>query len=509
MASSDGALTDHNAQDLQQGHAAGVLSHEWCYRMNSVDWWRCACAALITASWISSLAAGLQPSLIYLLPLTILGVVTGVTCILALLTDRQWAILAFLGFVVIVPALSFRSREIGTIGLDWQNGIKLVLWFLLLGICIVKIRSYGDLLKDSVILGFLSFISFGLISSLYSPVPLYSAVCALGVAGYLLFACFIAANVAERTILRTLTFCMAGYFLATWLYALLFPDQAFLPPYGDREIYRLFGLSSHPNMLAVEVSCLLCIMLTAVSRGHLSKKWAWAIGLLAAITILNTGSRTSALALVLAAAAAQIRARGWGLPFLVLISVCGVAFALAAGLGLMPGLDELVSPASRTGDAGEILTMTGRTELWSFVWDTIMRRPFFGYGFNSAEAVLAQNWYGNPDAGYNAHNTFLQALLTVGFVGTFPLIAAYVILVYRWFARRQSLASYVTPYLTIVGITEVHIASNPFLLTLVAFLAIALDALALQNSRSVSRSASHINRAAGPNRLMAGDPAGT
>jgi hypothetical protein len=251
--------------DQSEGLGFAKGPFRWSANVNAVDLWCWTCAIIIAAAWILSLVAGLPPSAALLMPLAFVGVAIGLISMLEILKGRQWALLALLMFVAIVPALSFRSREIGTIGLDWQNGTKLVIWFLLLGLCVIRIRSYGRLLKDGVIASFLSFIIFGLLSSLYSPIPLYSAVCALGVLGYLLFACFVAANLNERTILRTLSFCMAGYFLLTWLYALLLPDQAYLPPYGEREIYRLFGMSSHPNMLAVEVSCLFC---TWAGIGH-------------------------------------------------------------------------------------------------------------------------------------------------------------------------------------------------------------------------------------------------
>jgi O-antigen ligase len=153
------------------------------------------------------------------------------------------------------------------------------------------------------------------------------------------------------------------------------------------------------------------------------------------------------------------------------------ALALALGLGFLPPIQDLLMSVSRSGDASEVLTLTGRTDLWSFVLGKVAERPLFGYGFNSAETVLSRDWYGNADAGYSAHNVLLQSLLTVGIVGTLPFALVYALLIHRWLTeQQQTLASYLTPYLMILGITEIHIASMPVLLSLVVFLAMASEA---------------------------------
>ena len=67
-------------------------------------------------------------------------------------------------------------------------------------------------------------------------------------------------------------------------------------------------------------------------------------------------------------------------------------------------------------------SLTGRTELWPYVIDAIMRRPLLGWGFTafwsplnpySIEISNLVRW-GVPEA----HNGLLQALLDVGVIGT-------------------------------------------------------------------------------------------
>jgi O-antigen ligase len=79
---------------------------------------------------------------------------------------------------------------------------------------------------------------------------------------------------------------------------------------------------------------------------------------------------------------------------------------------------------------GKDPTLTGRTLFWPYVIDNIFNRPFLGWGYfgfwtpfnpialQIAEAIKGDdNWYVWIIP--NAHNGLLEALLEVGFVGTF------------------------------------------------------------------------------------------
>jgi O-antigen ligase len=399
--------------------------------------------------------------------------------------------------MTVVPALNFRSREIGEAGLDWQNGLKLVIWLMVLGISLIKIGTYRHLFRSKTILAFLIFSLLAILSSIYSSVPAYTAACAIGLLSYLLFACFVAARVSERAILLTCSLTLAAYFAVTWLYAAAAPGAAFLPPYGEREIYRLFGLSSHPNMLAMEGACFFALLLPAAFRGYIGHRWVWLLGLLGAATILATGSRTSALAIGVSLAVVWIRAARLMPGLLMAVAVVGAVALLASGLGVLPDIDSALGSVSRTGDANEVLTLTGRTELWSFVWDKFMHKPWLGYGFNSTELVLAKDWYGNADSGVGAHNTLLQSLLTMGCLGTVPLVTGYGLLIHRWAVNPRALTVILVPYLMVVGATEVHIASIPVLLTLLVFLLTAKDAAIQLTERSRTPSQHHSCRGHG------------
>jgi len=96
---------------------------------------------------------------------------------------------------------------------------------------------------------------------------------------------------------------------------------------------------------------------------------------------------------------------------------------------LYPGLQNaLLSWAavlfSRTGEVYELTSFTGRQQIWQASWQLIDAHPWIGYGLSSVRAVLSQSYFdewGNTVG--TAHNSLLESLLTVGWVGTVPLMA--------------------------------------------------------------------------------------
>jgi O-antigen ligase len=387
-------------------------------------------------------------------------------------------LMGLLAFVVVVPNLSFRTRAIGEAGLDWQNGLKLVIWITLFVVAVFCWRRYRALFSDWMLALALCYAGFGLLSSLYSVAPAYSAACAFGFLAYLLFAALLAADFDGRTLVAVVAWSFSGYLAVTWIAAILAPDTAFLPTYGDNQLFpRLQGLSGHPNMLGKQVASFICFILAASALNWFaSRQNFWVIMALAVITLVATDSRTSLLALLLSVAVVTMRTHRMGG---ALLGVAGVAVGLvtvADGLGL-PVLAGLFEFGSRTGEADEVMSLTGRVRLWGFVWENFLDRPLFGYGYNSTELVLARNWYGPADQIVGAHNTMLQSLLTLGIVGTVPLLAMYLLMIHRFFSSSLGISRYLIPYSIIVSLTEIEIASVPVLMMLVIFLAFSIDAV--------------------------------
>lgn len=441
-----------------------------------------------TAAWLYVLAGGAFGAATYFLPFGLAAAALGTLFLFRAAAGARWALLALLVFAAVLLNVVFRIREVGDTGLDAQNGIKIATWLALLAVAALNWPRFGHLLADPVLAGFGAFAAVALFSAAYSPVPLYTAACAIGFLAYLGFSCLIAVEVDERTVALALLWSLAAYFCATWVAAALIPDFAFLPPYGDKAVHRLQGIAGHPNVLAKQVAVFLLLVVAARRRRYIARRLAWGFAALGSVTLFATNSRTALLATVIAWGLVELRSRRLLLAAafgsLVLLGLV----ALAGSTGTLLDLDALLGSVSRTGDAKETLTLTGRTELWGFVWEKTLDRPLLGYGFNAFEAIMSREWFGAEDAAVGAHNTFLQALFTVGFIGTAPLVAAFAVLVHRWVTRPDPLRDLFTSYLLVAGMTEVEITSVPVLLTLAAFLVFAFDAAGRRNGRQPLRS---------------------
>ncbi len=98
------------------------------------------------------------------------------------------------------------------------------------------------------------------------------------------------------------------------------------------------------------------------------------------------------------------------------LQVIMVSFALLLLISISMLL--LGNVESVVGASGKDLTLSGRTDLWEFIFAKIFERPWFGYGFygfwdsSVAESLRRQHPWAS-----NAHNGFLEMTLELGIVG--------------------------------------------------------------------------------------------
>lgn len=124
-----------------------------------------------------------------------------------------------------------------------------------------------------------------------------------------------------------------------------------------------------------------------------------------------------------------------------------------------------IFPDSLLEMIGKDPTLTGRTDLWSYVIGNIAQRPVLGWGFSAfwssanpiADEISTILGWGVPEA----HNGLLEILLEVGVIGTLFFVALWVrnvyisIRCYRTPARELAISSLLCCVgIVLVGITE-------------------------------------------------------
>jgi O-antigen ligase len=176
------------------------------------------------------------------------------------------------------------------------------------------------------------------------------------------------------------------------------------------------GVFSHKNVLGQVMASGVLASLHGVRGGG---RWRGANAAMLAVFLVAGLASRSATSLLVMASFCAISA------IVMLVRQGGAARALgyfmAAGMGLA-GLVVAIAPDFAFELIGKDPTLTGRTELWSFVDFYIAQRPVLGWGltafWSAANPISSQI---SASLGWvvpEAHNGLLEMLLEVGVVGT-------------------------------------------------------------------------------------------
>ncbi len=442
----------------------------------------------IAVLWIAVLfIAGDVGPIAYGLPVLVLMALAGGAVVFAAACAQPPATALLLVAVLFVLSLSFRKREIGEIGLDWQNGLKLAIWTVIACVGALRWRQIASLLvKPELALAF-AYAGVALFSAVWSPVSSYTAACAIGLIAYLLLACLVAKDLGMQSSVRIITYTLFVYVALGLVGGVLLPGITWMEPMGEEVRHRLQGFSSHPNVFGQEAGLLLTLGVIARRQGLITRPVFWFTLLVSTIVIVLTNSKTTLITVVLAWGLVAARnSRNVGAISVVALLAMILALFIG-GIGALPDVAELLGGLSRSGDINEILTLTGRTELWSVAWEKIAEKPLLGWGYNGAEELLSSSmdrtFYGEA---VNAHNLFMQTLLSLGVLGSLPLFALLGKLIVDFFHRPNSSRDQIVALSLLGGVTEVSIAGTPGLLTLLFFCALTWDLPGKQPTRGVA-----------------------
>lgn len=391
---------------------------------------------------IGSLAA-LNPAALGAI-VVILGVVFGVVFLLL----RPRTALTFSFFLVMLAETRFRRRDPNALlsgDIDAQVAFELFLYGVILLFILVNMNS-GRLqhLKPTFIERILfGYVVLAIVSSFWAYDPRITAV--RGMQLLILYTlCFSAVRVlGSQRVLQILAGTVIFYVLLCSLMTVSLPwPSTPITSAPIRGIERFSWFSVHPILAASYTgTAVIFIMAEALfAPGAWRRRimglplWLYIIPL--AIILLATRSRGALIAVVVATAALSVRkyVNPWIAGFVgyMIFALCTISLPLglysarAVG-GLLNEQHPLVAFVLRNQGAEEVLTVSGRTDLWHSVYDMFLNRPILGYGYSASRNLLLKvlPWAGN------AHNALAETLLGLGVVGT-ALV---------WFALGRTLLS--------------------------------------------------------------------
>jgi len=425
-----------------------------------------ACAGLL----LVSLRLGREQPILLILPVVVVVAVAAGIVMLFAVCGSASAIMAFLFVLVFVNDALFRVRDPAEIGLDWQNALKFVLWAGAAAIGVGQLaRSWERLLTARMAL-IVAWLGIALLSSIYSASATYSFSTAFGVVGMLLLSAGMAVVLTEKQALLTIALSLSTFTVAGWVTYYAIPTlgrSPFITADGSI-VERICGLAGQANALGCSLAVLLAAVFLLWYRGHCRLLTLAPMAAIGVFTLLWADSRTALLAFIIGAAAVVARRSLWRWGAALLAASLGIILIAAVPLRTLLGM---TGGLSRSGDPTEMLTLTGRTEIWAFVWDKVQLQPWFGYGYNSSKFILPL-FLGLPGLTVDeAHNTWLQNLLGTGIVGTAPLVALVVLQLFLYVRAPDPFRDLLLFIMLVWGITVAGaFGSTPTVMTLMVMM---------------------------------------
>jgi exopolysaccharide production protein ExoQ len=382
------------------------------------------------------------------------GVAFFLTIVYGVLTGDRFATLLHLFAASFLMHSVFRVRDYADKDVDFQVIIKIALWVTVAGVALIHGRKWIGLVLQPVNLPWILFLFWMMATATISPNPTYTLVSAFTVCASVLFCAYMfsvfdAVDVFATILLATIVFCIVSiivYFVV--------PEFGHYVYWVNQERYvspRLSGIAGTANNMALIAAFGVVVTGLYAREFHQMNRFLVPLSVVfCGAALVMTNSRTPlAMAVVILLATYLL---SWRRLYAALFLV---SVALLMLYAVMPfGQEFLLKSVSRSGDVGEVTSMTGRSAIWYVVLKLIELQPITGYGYASSVFILPQhvNEVGFPTS--HAHNLFLQLLFTTGWIGLILFVLAIIGVIVRAALHRDATTFCMTAFVLLNGITE-------------------------------------------------------
>lgn len=271
--------------------------------------------------------------------------------------------------------------------------------------------TVARLLLPATILTFLT-----LLSTAWSLDPDVTLRRSVNVVGSTLIGFYLILRLTPRQFCRFIgqSFLAIGFLTA---FAALFMPQTGL--HHDQHYPALRGFFAHKNAMGNVMAIGLALGL-ALARDEENKRLGLMLTVLSAALVVLSLSRTAWVngGFIVAAYAmvGMVRAFKGAGSFLSSLLLC--AFGV---LFLFSSIDGMVNAMATSMGRSE--TFSGRTEIWTHVWNVLTNGPlWFGFGYEafwtSFRGAMSLDWGMSGYIPYHAHNGWLQMMTHLGLLGT-------------------------------------------------------------------------------------------
>jgi O-antigen ligase len=355
---------------------------------------------------------------------------------------------------------TFRLRAYDDKSLDLQVLIKLGVWAATLVFCVAFFRLWGKRMLR--VDNFFQVVLLALIvlSCFYAVNVPFSLACAFSLIAVFCLLFMSSAVLTNREIIAPIIGGGTLVSVISILVYFLIPEFGRMKEWHGGELVpgpRLAGITGTANVIGY-ISAFSCMALYYYRR-YLPQKIPlsfWVVLAINVLALVMSNSRTSMLALAGAIAIAGLFRASPAKLASLFAGVCVVIiFCLTADLHTVFAL------LSRSGDASEILTATGRFSVWEVALKLIAERPLLGWGYGSMNFVLPALSSEVGFAAAHAHNAFLQVFLSIGLLGLCCFILVMGLKIYFSVKSKDQLNIAAIFFLLIDGLTEVIAFQGP------------------------------------------------
>ena len=305
-----------------------------------------------------------------------------------------------------------------SVGFGGQALVKVM--FLALGGLYGGIGVLTDAKVRRLLLSFpmmwMSLILFFFLAAVPTSVTVFTSLAStISIACVLLLTATALVQIGVKNVLNTVFYAAAAYVLGSWVAYLFVPEiGVFLEATTEGQFVPRMGGLSHPNTLG-QVAGFTLVLSLLLYRDDKKFSWVRAIVIVAAVAaMLGSLSRTSLIASVIAAMSI-FRMHIFQRSYAMMVIVCGIAgLAVLMLTSMIVDLETKVSKKlgalSKSGDAAELTSATGRTEIWAETVKLVAKRPAVGYGAATSKELL-------KDYSLHTHNLVLNVALSTGVFG--------------------------------------------------------------------------------------------
>ena len=237
------------------------------------------------------------------------------------------------------------------------------------------------------------------------------------------------------------------------LFAILLKDTVIGFAYPDPdapegELFRLGMGLTHANTMSILASIAFWM---SFGRDHPRQRLLlWPARFLFIAVIVLSRTRIAMIGLVVAGIIRSAirhtggeRARAY--PLLVAIPcafMTVIVLSVLAASWQIPAVASVAEAFNRGEDTQMVMSITGRTEIWTYALEKISDAPWpqflFGHGFGISRFVLNDGYRATEYYAAHAHNGLLEIVLSMGLLGAIPFIVC-VLYSLTWITRFANL----------------------------------------------------------------------